>query len=56
MSFLRFLGLLLKYIKVTTEHQKWHQMDLVYGAKKDSAEVQSPPQGLEVGPHSVVDT
>ena len=26
--FLRFLGLLLKYIKSTSEHQKWHEMDL----------------------------
>ena len=26
--FFRFLGLILKYIRVTTEHQKWHEMDL----------------------------
>ena len=67
MDFFGFLGflsklirLLLKVTKVTTRHQKWPKMGqnsiissfFARRAKKASAKGGSPPQELEVGPHS----
>ena len=54
------LRLLLKVTKVTTQHQKWPKMGqnskigslFARRGKKASAEGQSPPQELEVGPRS----
>ena len=57
--FFFFYLLLLKVTKVTTEHQKEpqqkHQNKPFFGTsakKKALAEDRSPPQELEVGPHS----
>ena len=48
----QLLRLLLKVTKVTTGHHKLPKMGQNSIIKKVSAEGQSPPQELEVGPHS----
>ena len=58
--FSKLLRILLKVSRVTTEHQKWPKMNqnsiksslFAQRAKKASAEGQSLPQELEVGPRS----
>ena len=58
--FSKWLRLLLKIAEVTTEHQKWPKIStnsvksssFAQRAKKASAEGWSPPQKLEVSPHS----
>ena len=58
--FWKLLRLLLKVTEVTTEHQKWPEISTnsikIYFftrmGKKASAKGQSPPQVLEVNPHS----
>ena len=57
---LKLIMLLLKVTKVTTEHQQLPKMGqnsiitsfCAQRAKKPSAEGRSPPQELEIGPHS----